>query len=239
MKTILSVDEQINHMKSKGITFNEITEIEAKEFLTEHNYYMKLAAYRANYEKCDAGRRAGEYKKLDFAYLKELSTIDMHLRYKIIDMCLDIEHAIKVKLVNDATNNVGEDGYEIVRRFFAKEENSRVLKNIKSHKAGEYCKDLIEKYYPYFPIWVFVELVSFGDLICFCSFYEDTYHIQIVNNVFMNTVRDLRNAAHSNCILNKLTERIDNTKQVNSEISNFIKGMSDISKRSNEKLNST
>lgn len=112
LKKLLSVDELIEHMKSKGITFHEVSENDAKEFLQKNNYYMKLAAYRANYEKCPTGKRAGQYKKLDFGYLKELSVIDMHLRYIIIDMCLDIEHAIKVKLINDVTNNPSEDGYE-------------------------------------------------------------------------------------------------------------------------------
>lgn len=233
MKELLSIEELIDHMKSKGITFNEVSESDAKKFLQENNYYMKLAAYRANYEKCPAGKRAGKYKKLDFGYLKELSTIDMYLRYIIIDMCLDIEHAIKVKLINDITNNPLEDGYDIVRKFIAKDDNLRILKNIRSHKSGEYCKDLIEKYYPYFPVWVFVELISFGDLLYFCSFYEEVYGVKIVNNTLMNTVRDMRNAAaHSNCILNKMTERIDSTKQVNSDVTNFIKRISAISKTS-------
>lgn len=233
MKKLLSVDELIEHMKNKGITFVEVSEDEAREFLQNNNYYMKLAAYRANYEKCDTGKRKGQYKKLDFGYLKELSTIDMYLRYIIIEICLDIEHAIKVKLISDITNNTSEDGYDIVRKFIAKDDNLRILKSIRSHKSGEYCKDLIEKYYPYFPAWVFVELISFGDLLYFCSFYEQVYGVQIVNNTLMNTVRDMRNAAaHSNCILNKMTEKIDATKQINSNISNFIKGMSDISKTS-------
>lgn len=233
MKKLLSIDELIEHMKKKGITFNEVSESDAKDFLQKNNYYMKLAAYRSNYEKCPTGKRVGQYKKLDFGYLKELSTIDMYLRYIIIDMCLDIEHAIKVKLLNDVTNNPAEDGYDIVRKFIAKDDNLRILKNIRSHKSGEYCKNLIEKYYPYFPVWVFVELISFGDLLYFCSFYEEVYGVQIVNNTLMNTVRDVRNAAaHSNCLLNKMTERIDPTKQVNSDISNFVKGMSDISKTS-------
>ena len=233
MKKLLSVDELIEHMKSKGITFEEVSEDDAKEFLQKNNYYMKLAAYRANYEKCLTGKRAGQYKKLDFGYLKELSTIDMYLRYIIIEMCLDIEHAIKVKLVDSVTNNLAEDGYDIVRRFIAKDDSFRILKSIRSHKSGEYCKDLIAKYYPYFPVWVFVELISFGDLLYFCSFYEEVYGVQIVNNTLMNTVRDMRNAAaHSNCILNKMTERIDTTKQVHSDISNFIKDMSNISKTS-------
>ena len=233
MKQILSIDQLIEHMKNKGINFNEVSEVDAKEFLQKNNYYMKLAAYRANYEKCLTGKREGKYKNLDFGYLKELSVIDMYLRYIIIDMCLDIEHSIKVKLINEITNNPSEDGYNIVRKFISKDDSFRILKNIRSHKSGEYCKDLIEKYYPYFPAWVFVEIISFGDLVFFCSFYEEVYGVQIVNNALMNTVRDVRNAAaHSNCLLNKMTERIDLTKQVNSDISKFITNMKDISKTS-------
>lgn len=120
-----------------------------------------------------------------------------------------------------------------MRKFIAKDNIFQILKNIRSHKSGEYCKDLITKYYPYFPIWVFVELVSFGDLLYFCTFYKETYGTKIVNNMLMNTIRDLRNAAaHSNCILNKMTEKIDSTKQINNNISNFIKSMPDISKTS-------
>lgn len=233
IKELLTVDQLIDHMKNKGIKFKEISEEEAKTFLCNNNYYMKLASYRANYPKCNAGEREGQYQNLDFAYLKELSTLDMYLRYIIIEMALDIEHAIKVKIVNDVTNNPQEDGYNVIKQFLAKDNNISVLKKIKSHKSGEYCKDLIEKYYPYFPIWVFVELISFGDLLHFTSFYEKTYNVKIVNNDFMNIIRDLRNAAaHSNCILNKMTERIDSTKQINYEMSEFIKSMTDISKQS-------
>lgn len=233
MKQLLSIDELIQHMKNRGITFNEISENDAKQFLQNNNYYMKLAAYRANYDKCDTGKRQGQYKKLDFGYLKELSTIDMYLRYIVMDMCLDIEHVIKVRLIKNITNNPSEDGYDIVRKFIAQDDNLRILKNIRSHKSGEYCKDLIEKYYPYFQVWVFVELISFGDLLYFCSFYEKIYGVQIINNKLMNTVRDVRNAAaHSNCLLNKMTEKIDSTKQVNNEISSFIIGMKNISKTS-------
>lgn len=42
---------------------------------------MKLASYRANYDKCKSN---GEYINLDFTYLQEvLPTIDMRLRYLI------------------------------------------------------------------------------------------------------------------------------------------------------------
>lgn len=55
MKPMLSTKELIEHMKEKGITFRETSEKEAMDFLENNNYYMKLAAYRANYEKCAEG----------------------------------------------------------------------------------------------------------------------------------------------------------------------------------------
>ena len=229
MKKMLSIDELIVHMKDKGIKFNIVPESDAKNFLSYNNYYLKLASYRANYEKCpQTSTRAGQYQNLDFGYLKELSTIDMYLRYIIIKMCLDIEHAIKVKLVTVTTADSNEDGYAIVKNYLKREDPKfYILKNIRNHKSGEYCKDLIEKYYPYFPIWVLVELISFGDLLHICRFYEKEYnHKLIPDNKFMNTIRDFRNAsAHSNCLMNKMTEKVEPSKQPDSRISNFIKNL--------------
>lgn len=229
MKSILNVNEMIEHMKSKGIKFNIISEEEARTFLKENNYYMKLASYRTNYPKYKTGKRVNQYINLEFAYLKELSTIDMHLRYIIMEMCLDIEHYIKVKLLNAIENNSDEDGYDVIRRFIGHDKNMYILKKIKGHKSSEYCKNLIEKYYPYFPAWVFVELISFGDLAYLCAFCEENYGYDIVNSKYMNSVRDIRNAsAHNNCLINRLFDNLDEGKQVDFEISNFVKKVSGI-----------
>ncbi len=236
MKVLLTTDQLIAHMKSKGITFNIISENNAKVFLQENNYYMKLASYRDNYPKYLTGNKCGQYINLDFAYLKELSTIDMHLRYLIIQMCLDLEHALKVSLIAHVENNPNEDGYELIRRFIGytnsrgQAQNEYILKKIRGHNSSDYCKDLIEKYYPYFPVWVFVELISFGDLTYLVAFYDKLYSDPIVNNKFMNTVRDIRNAAaHSNCLINKLFEPLNPGQQVDSTISTYIKSIPSIS----------
>lgn len=179
MKPLLTTEQLISHMKSKGITFNIISENDAKDFLMENNYYMKLASYRENYPKYLTGSKTGQYINLDFAYLKELSTIDMLLRYLIIRMCLDLEHALKVSLMTHIENNPNEDGYELIRKFIGytnirgQAKNEYILKKIRGHKSSDYCKDLIEKYYPYFPVWVFVELISFGDLTYLIAFYDE------------------------------------------------------------------
>lgn len=224
MKTILSVQEQIQHMKEKGITFQHVTEAEAADFLVNNTYYMKLAAYRANYMKYETGARAGQYRDLDFGYLKELSTLDMHLRYFVLQMCLDIEHAIKVQLIRQITQDENEDGYEAVKHFLKQKSNINILSKIQRQKSGEYCRDLIEKYYPYFPAWVLVEVISFGSLLYFYEDYNKDHGKSIVDNDLMNVVRDLRNAsAHSNCLLNKIGEKLDKTKQPHYEVTSFVK----------------
>ena len=203
MKLLKTSDELIEHMKMKGIKFEIMSEEEAKEFLQNNNYYMKLASYRENYDKSISGERVGKYINLDFAYLRELSTIDMHLRYLILQMCLDIEHAMKTAMLKDIENNVQEDGYDIIRRFVTKYE--RCCQNIQKHKSSEYCRNLIEKYYPYFPAWVFVELISFGDMVKLYEYYNDRYPKRLRDGELLYSVRDLRNAAaHSNCLINRL-----------------------------------
>lgn len=208
MKILKTSAELISHMKTKGIKFDIVSEENAEKFLQNNNYYMKLASYRENYDKIVTGTRCGEYINLDFAYLQELSTIDMHLRYLILQMCLDIEHALKIVLLRDIENNIEEDGYDIIRRFITIYERS--CRNIQNHKSSEYCRSLIEKYYPYFPAWVFVELISFGDLVKLYEYYNECYPGRLKDGELLYSIRDLRNAcAHSNCLINKLQKGIN------------------------------
>lgn len=233
-KQLLPSTQLIQHMKDKGITFHIVTEERARDFLENNNYYFKLAAYRGNYPKYPKGPLRGKYISLDFAYLQELSTLDMHLRYLILDMCLDIEHQLKLMLINDIEQNPDEDGYSLIEKFDP-QKNLRIKFLRQSHSS--YAHDLIENHRSAldFPICAVCELISFGEFIKLYKLYVELYpkrkHLPKFNLLF--PIRNLRNAsAHSNCLIYKLPTHTGNTT---SDIGKIISQIPTISLSSREK----
>ena len=186
-------------MKSKGITFSIVSEDEAHSFLMDNNYYFKIKAYAKNYSKDNSGKYIG----LDFSYLKELSTIDMHLRRFIIRMTLDIEHSLKTKLIRDCVNNHREDGYQIVEDFLW--DNPSVHLRVSNKKRKSYTSDLVNKIDNNYAIWNIVEVLTFGDFIFLYKYYYKKYPSSHSYDDLLFSVKSIRNAAaHSNCIINTL-----------------------------------
>ncbi|BAK94218.1 hypothetical protein TEH_08910 [Tetragenococcus halophilus NBRC 12172] len=212
----LSVDDQISYMKYKGITFNYISENEAKKYLSQNTYYYKVTSFRKNISK-----KEGKYVSLDFGLLNDLATIDMYLRYILIKINLDIEHSLKALLINSITDSKSEDGYKIVREYdnYCKlrlQKNSKFdmssyipvnekimsrNKDLKSYNHDMYLK---RKQDP--PIWVLIELMSFGELIRFIEFYYENNksNSSIFNEAYklLKYTKNFRDsAAHSRPLL--------------------------------------
>ena len=111
----LTIEQQVEHLKNKGVAFTLCTEDQAVSFLKYSTFFFKVKAFDKDY---DINPKTGKYLNLDFAYLMELSTLDMHLRRLILHATLDLEHYLKVMLIREISENPDEDGYEIVERFF-------------------------------------------------------------------------------------------------------------------------
>lgn len=101
-KLKLTVEEQIQDMVDKNIQFELYSKEDAKKFLKYNNYYFKLKSYARNY---NINPRTKKYYNLDFAYLVELSKLDMYIRKIILELSLDVEHYLKVRLMNDLSDN--------------------------------------------------------------------------------------------------------------------------------------
>lgn len=195
----LKVPEIIKYCKNDlGITFNLMDEEKAKEFLEKNNFFFRLKQYCST---CPEQTKSGKYIGLDFGHLVELSTIDMFLRKILLKMTIDLEHYLKVKLVNDCQNNPADDGYEVVEKFLEshlklKEEIAKVNKNT------SYGESSFEKYVAAPAVWNFVEMVSFADFISFYAFYYDYMRMKCEYTKHFESVRRIRNAcAHNVCML--------------------------------------
>lgn len=226
-------------MKKRGIIFLLLSEEHAISYLAEENNYLRTASYRKNYEKYQLGENKGKYLNLDFAYLRELSAIDMHLRRHLLTMCVDLEHAFKLKILNEIVLDPKDDGYDIVRKFL---DTNEFVKNNIARQAGKFFTgNLVNKYFNIdvsdrrnptiididCPVWVLLEILTFGDFLSFYEFYCDLYQKPKIERGVLNPVKDLRNAcAHNNCLLTNLQQQKNTAPS--KTISEFVSKIKDI-----------
>lgn len=211
MKRKLDIDGIISDMKSKGITFNHISEADAKEYLSSHTYYFKFKSYAKNYTK---NTTTNKYIGLDFSYLQDLARLDMYFREIVFKLTVDIEHLLKVQIMEKSQKTANDNGYKVVSDYISQNDKlrNRIEERI-NNNSDSYNTALLKKNYPQMPIWVLLEIMTFGELTDFYSFY--TTRFPIGNNVsdYLWHVRVMRNAAaHNSCILNRLHERTSENK---------------------------
>lgn len=214
-----------------GIKFNIVSVEEARFFLEYNNYYFKVKSYAKNYNKYTQEENYGKYINLEFAYLQELSTLDMYLRRIILKMTLDIEHYLKTQLVRDSAENSKENGYDIVELLY--EKYPYIKENLNKKDRNSASSDLLTKYKDNFAIWNIVEVLSFGDFTKLYKLYYNQYETKGSMEDYLWSVRFLRNAAaHNNCLLNSM--RIPYSKEVNpnKKVMNFISKIDGISRES-------
>lgn len=204
-KPKLTHPELIEHCKTKGITFNEISEEDAIRYLENRNYYFKLTSYRSNFKKIDK-----QYQNLDFAYLIDLANIDATLRRFIITTSINLEHSLKVWILSYITSDHQEDGYSIVDDF-KRNYPGAYEQTIGYLEASSYSQDLNDKHHEAVSIWVLIEFMSFGPLSQFIDFYSMRKKTKALKTVAktMKYAKNMRNAsAHSTPLLiNMFTDK--------------------------------
>ena len=202
MKKKLTIDEQIADLKKKGVIFNIMDEDEAKKFLRYNNYYFKLKSYASNYP---INPKNNKYVNLEFAYLVELSKIDMYFRKIILGMCLDLEHVLKTRMLYDITCNVKEDGYTIVKKYFFAYPSTKIEITQKANSYN-FTSNLAEKHIDdeEYSVWNLVEVLSFGKFVELYTLYYQEYKTPNYSD-YLQSIKFLRNAAaHSNCLLSSI-----------------------------------
>lgn len=212
---LLTPEQQIKFMKGRGVKFQLMNEADALMYLQGNNNYFRLRAYRHGFAKHVGGENDGRYVDLDFSMLADLATIDMHLRYELLEICLEVEHFSKVLLLKRA-EEAGEDGYSMVADYLASKDMdgdactacNPVVAEIDRGKNGPYTNNLIEHYRSSgYPIWAFLELIPFGRFNEFWLYCASRWGNKDMKRGFylLQAVKGARNACgHNSCIVNEL-----------------------------------
>lgn len=224
LKPMMNISEMIIDLKQKNVKFNLITEEAAKDYLKYNNNYYNITSFKHNFQKypSPAGKYEGLYQNLDFAYLKDLAIIDYRVRLILFKIIINIEHYLKLQILNTIDTMKLENGYTIVNMYLENDFNNtkfpkKVHNNILKKIDNEYYRKIFSKYevnmnkkIENIPIWEFLEIITFGELVNFYDFYTKQYNLLEENKdvYILKAIVKLRNAvAHNACILCELNKK--------------------------------
>lgn len=235
-KPMLKISNMVQHLKEKNIKFEYCTEKEAELYLRKNNNYYNLTSYKNNFPKYQCGNKEGKFIDLDFAYLKDLAIIDYRVRLLLFKMIIDIEHYLKIRILNIIEEIPREDGYKIVniyldRDYNNKERPQQIHESIRSKVTSEYYHKIFVKYdinkdtkIENIPVWEFLEIITFGELINFFEFFTIFYRLPDKKYIFiLREIKKLRNAvAHNSCVLCDLDKK-DNFHPAHTNVIDYLK----------------
>ncbi len=191
MKEFKTIDEQIKLLKSRGIVVND--EKEAYKILITNNYYNIINGYKDIFLDDN-----GNYiKNTSFEEIYALYEFDRALRNIFLEFILKIENMVRSLVAYYFSKSHGNENYLILNNFEiyenvnvpakTKEKQLKHIQNLigtinkKIANAIE-SKPYINHYiinHGFIPMWVLVNILSFGDISNFFKLMKQKERIKI------------------------------------------------------------
>ncbi len=194
LKKALTFDEQVERLSN----FHKLTiedREKAIEILQKVNYY-RLSAYgiglkdRTNQEEYSAG--------ISLEHIFRLYLFDSKFKNILLHIIEQIEVQLRTQISNHLALRYGPEGYKDPKNFISKTSRDgndlhcSIINNFQREcerqKNVPFVKHHIEKYENHFPIWVAVELFTFGNLSSLFDIMSSEDRKQIAS--FYNTEDD-------------------------------------------------
>jgi len=163
IKPATTHEEQVNILKSRGLEIAD--DAEAAKILEYTNYY-RLRGYYIHLQKKDS---AEFIEGSSFNQILALHNFDNELRNHLLKLLLDLEIVARARIAYALAHAWGPIGYrDKVNYGDGKQDKfedlmTRIDDDL-SKSRDRFIKTYIQKFAGQFPIWVAVEVMSYGDL---------------------------------------------------------------------------
>lgn len=158
MKDPKTIDQQVKILIDRGLIVNDIELV--KKFLNQINYYrfsgyLKLFLVNAVFETNTV-----------FEKLVEIYNFDYELRKLLFSFLGYIEVLIKTQLALELSLNISAICYIDKKNFLDEDRFNSLQDNINDSITKKYSKEPFIKHFQgdYLPLWVLVEIMSFGNI---------------------------------------------------------------------------
>ncbi len=200
-KEFKNVDEQIEILKKRGLTF--VNEEFAKEKLLETNYYNTINGYKRLFIDIDDEGKETFIFNAKYEEMYYLSEFDRSLRSVYLENILKIENQLKTLVAYYFSEEYGYDNYlkidnfETLRNTKNKQTIEKRIKNIQyliSSIQKEIAdaidkKDYVNHYvmkHGYVPLWVLVNTLTLGTISKFYEFMKQPLRVKIAKHFNIN-----------------------------------------------------
>jgi abortive infection bacteriophage resistance protein len=189
LKKPATYKEQIEKLREYGFIIND--EAFCEDVLSRISYY-RLSAYFLTFKQDD-----GTYTpETSFNQIYNLHEFDRKLRRLLFSTLEELEIYIRAQLSYQHTHNYGAGGYKNPLNFNKRHSHSdfktRLKDLIKTSNKLSFVNHHINKYSGNFPLWVIMELFTFGMLSYFYAEMLTPDQKYLAHNIFKASVTETK-----------------------------------------------
>lgn len=205
--------DRILRLESRNVTFRHISREEARQILDSRFSLHQLEDYFPLFEQYRRPDMAGKFVNLDFSQLYHLACIEQELLPILMQMCIGIEGALRLWLVNRLEKTADAEAF--LQAYYASDQT--YLDQIYAPERIDALEELTEgSLFLTRDIWTVLKAIHFGTLIKMIQFLHHTYTGKAHSTDLLpylkqlDAVRKIRNTvAHGNSVLAKLPVKAD------------------------------